>query len=355
MYKQTFRIDEDGAKIVPAGLKESIARQEEPRPSGKGREADRKKAAKARRKQTKARLKELKNPPPEPKPGAKSKAKSETRPKGKTGSKSAPGAEPKLEDTISFRVVADNSPKDRRKARRKRRSRAFLIFVIIIVVIAAVAYFGFPLQNVDISGNRFYGDDIVRTWILSDQHSDNALYVVLNHKFGRKAEIPFIDSVDIKMTGRTSIEIEVYEKPVIGCAYIGARSSYAYFDKDGIVSEMSAARMENVPVVEGLGVSDAQLYEPIEIANPEILRDLLELAVNLQQYELVPEIVEVDGDRMTLDYGDVSVVLGSSDFLSEKVIRLSYIMPIIGDKDWNGTLHLENWTYENTDVVFKKE
>ncbi len=348
MYKETFRIDEDGAKRVPAGLQESIAREDEPRPSGKGRAADRKKAAKTRRKQTKARLKELKNPPPEPKKPAKS-AKTSSKSKGK------PQAEPKLEDTVSFRVVADNSPKDRRKARRKRRSRSVIIFLVILVILAAVAYFGFPLQKVDISGNKFYGDDIVRTWILSDEHADNALYVVLNHKFGRKEEIPFIDSVDIKMTGRTSIEIEVYEKPVIGCAYIGARSSYAYFDKDGIVSEMSAARMENVPVVEGLGANDAELYKTIEIGNPDVLRELLGLAVNLQQYELVPDTVIVEGDKMTLDYGGVSVLLGDSEFLSEKVIRLSYIMPTIVDREWRGTLHLENWTYENTDVVFKKE
>ena len=208
-------------------------------------------------------------------------------PKSKNKDKNKPQTEQKLEDTISFKVVADNSPKDRRRARQKRKARFFLVLFLSLAILSAVAYFGFPLQTVAITGNKFYGDDIVRMWILNDKHSDNVLYVVLNHQFGRKEEIPFIDSVDIKMTGRTSIAIEVYEKPVIGCSYIGTRSSYAYFDKDGIVSEMSAARMDKVPVIEGLGINDAELYKAIEIANPDILRDLLDLAVHLQEYELV--------------------------------------------------------------------
>ena len=38
--------------------------------------------------------------------------------------------------------------------------------------------------------------------------------------------------------------------------------------------------------------------------------------------------------------------------MSEKVMRLSYILPKL--EGMTGTLHLEDWNTENTDIVFEK-
>ena len=52
-------------------------------------------------------------------------------------------------------------------------------------------------------------------------------------------------------------------------------------------------------------------------------------------------------------HSDYNISLGSSSYLEEKLERLSYILPEI--EGMQGTLHLENFSPNNTDVVFEKQ
>ena len=45
--------------------------------------------------------------------------------------------------------------------------------------------------------------------------------------------------------------------------------------------------------------------------------------------------------------------MGNEENLSQKIIRLSSILPQLAGL--KGTLHLENWTEETVDIVFDKE
>ena len=53
-----------------------------------------------------------------------------------------------------------------------------------------------------------------------------------------------------------------------------------------------------------------------------------------------------------LTYGTVKVSMGSLEFLTQKVERLAKIKPQL--QGMEGTLHLENWTEETTNIVFDK-
>jgi len=44
--------------------------------------------------------------------------------------------------------------------------------------------------------------------------------------------------------------------------------------------------------------------------------------------------------------------LGTTTNLAQKTKRLPYILPYLDGK--SGTLHLEDWTEENTDIVFEE-
>ena len=52
-------------------------------------------------------------------------------------------------------------------------------------------------------------------------------------------------------------------------------------------------------------------------------------------------------------YGDIRIIVGNEENLSQKIIRLSSILPQLAGL--KGTLHLENWTEETVDIVFDKE
>ena len=51
-------------------------------------------------------------------------------------------------------------------------------------------------------------------------------------------------------------------------------------------------------------------------------------------------------------YGNVSVIIGDTTKLTRKIERLKAIMPSLEGK--SGTLHLESWTEETTNIVFDK-
>ena len=48
---------------------------------------------------------------------------------------------------------------------------------------------------------------------------------------------------------------------------------------------------------------------------------------------------------------DITVNVGSADNLTDKIMRLQYILPQLTNQ--TGTLHLENWSNENTDIIFE--
>ena len=84
------------------------------------------------------------------------------------------------------------------------------------------------------------------------------------------------------------------------------------------------------------------------------LRQLLNLTQTLKKYELQPVEIAFDKNEGAILYYDgVQVVVGEEDYLSQKIIRLSHILPEL--EGMRGTLHLENWTEETTDIVFDKE
>jgi cell division protein FtsQ len=51
--------------------------------------------------------------------------------------------------------------------------------------------------------------------------------------------------------------------------------------------------------------------------------------------------------------GDVKVRLGNRSGLEEKLRRLAYILPMLDGK--KGTLHLEDFSENNTDIVFNSK
>ena len=53
-----------------------------------------------------------------------------------------------------------------------------------------------------------------------------------------------------------------------------------------------------------------------------------------------------------MSYGEITVLIGQAQNLNEKVVRLSHIMPKLDGQ--KGTLHLESWTENTTDIAFEK-
>jgi cell division protein FtsQ len=189
--------------------------------------------------------------------------------------------------------------------------------------------------------------------VLNDEYSWNSLYVLLKYTFIDIKDVPFIDTMEVKMLDPQTLKIKVYEKGLLGYLYIPAIGENEYFDKDGFVVETSTRIIENVPKMEGVNCDEVVLYERLPLDSQK-LREMLTLTQALKREGLEPDIIHFGLNQSpVLSYGNTEVWLGSIELLTQKVTRLTEILPNLNGVA--GILHMENWTEETANIIFEKE
>ena len=261
---------------------------------------------------------------------------------------------------MAERYEVDNKERKeflREKRRRKKKRKIILIillsFLAVIATAVLIVWKVFTVKTVVVEGNEHYSDKQIEKFVLSDDYSWNSLYVVLKYRFLETKEIPFVDTMEISLKNPHTLKVHVYEKGILGYLYIPTISQNAYFDKDGFVVETSKEIIEHIPQIEGLNCKKVVLYEKLPLKDEKILKSLLATTQTLKKNEIVPDKIMFDGNGdISLSYGSIEVLLGSSENLSKKILLLSYILPQLSGMQ--GTLHIENWTENTTDIIFDK-
>ena len=242
------------------------------------------------------------------------------------------------------------------RRRKKRRKIGLYILLILILLIAAGVFIVmnvFTVENVVVEGNELYSSTQIENMVLNDEYSWNSLYVDLKYRFVDIGEVPFVDTMEVSLDNPHTVHIKVYEKGMLGYLYINSIGQNAYFDKDGFVVETSTEVIDGVPKITGISCEEVVLYEKLKLENSDILRDLLNLTQTLKKYNLLPDEIQYDSNmEPVLYYGTIQVKIGSEDNLSQKVVRLSIILPQLDGL--SGTLHLETWTPETTDIIWDR-
>lgn len=237
--------------------------------------------------------------------------------------------------------------------RSHRGLKIFLVIVILAITIYVLLTKVFTVRDVTVTGNELYSDEQIKNSVLNDDYSFSTLYVYFRYKFGFGSKTPFIDSVEVAMNGPHGLDITVHEKGILGYIYIDAVGQNAYFDKDGFVVEITSSSIDDVPKVEGLNVSSVVLYEVLEMENADELNELLLLTSLLKKYDIHATQVEFDASgKMSAISGKITISIGTADYLTEKIMRLQYILDTEELEGKKGVLHLENWTTETTDIIF---
>ena len=225
--------------------------------------------------------------------------------------------------------------------------------IIVLIAIFLFVYFGCEIEKVTIKGNKLNEDAAIKNVLLDDEYSWNSVYVFLKYRLKKPETLPFIDSMEVSLTGPRSIEIRVYEKNMIGYLYVDSTGQYAYIDKDGIVEEVSTRVVEGIPEIKGLNVSEPVLFKVLPTDNNKVFKNLLALTLALSKYELMPKSISiVNVNSFSLQYDKITVLFGNAIKLNEKVARLQEILPKL-DK-MKGTLHLETWSNDESDIIFEK-
>jgi len=242
------------------------------------------------------------------------------------------------------------------KRRKQRLLKKVLIAVLVFMILTVIAVFVvinvFVVKNVKVEGNKLYDEQLITETVLNDEYSWNSLYVLLKYTFVDTKDVPFIDAMEVKLLDPQTLKIKVYEKGMLGYLYISTIGENAYFDKDGFVVETSTRIIENVPKVDGIACDEVVLYEKLPI-NDQKLREMLTLSQALKREGIEPDAIHFGLDQSpVVYYGSTEVWLGSIELLTQKVARLTEILPSLDGIA--GVLHMEDWTEESANIIFEK-
>lgn len=237
------------------------------------------------------------------------------------------------------------------------KSKKPVVILVVLFMIAAIVFGGYmlitkvyTLEELRIEGNEVYSDEQISEILTADEYSWSTLYMYFKYKYFNDEVIAFVDTMEPELNDPHTVTMKVYEKAILGYLFIESVGQYAYFDKDGFVVEISSEVIEGVPEVRGLAVERVVLYEQLDLENRGNLADLLLLAGMLKKHDISVRRIDFDTSGMSAYRGDVVISIGSSEYMTEKIMRLEKILPELSGK--KGVLHMETWTPQSTDIIF---
>lgn len=117
--------------------------------------------------------------------------------------------------------------------------------VAVIVLLALGAFFFlFRVDNVYVVGSTRYTDDQIKEYVLTTPMTSNTVLAMLFRKHTNAENIPFVDSFDLERVNAHTLRIHVNEKKIVG--YIAQGTDRLYFNKDGLVVEVTPMEQEEI-------------------------------------------------------------------------------------------------------------
>jgi len=233
---------------------------------------------------------------------------------------------------------------------RRRRILKNIGLLLALVVLVLAFLFLFRVRKVTVSGNSRYSSEQIEEGLLTDFFSKNTLVLWWTYKEGTIPDtMPYLESMEITVNSPFAVTVTVTEKELVGYFDTG---SYAYFDDSGVVLEITDTVYSDIPIVTGLSLGEVTLYQKVPTESSSQLRTILSL-LDLLDYQglTAKEIRFSENSDITVTIGYIDAILGQDEYLEEKVANLRAILDTMSGTT-AGTLHLENVTGKNEDIVF---
>lgn len=228
-----------------------------------------------------------------------------------------------------------------------------ILIAVLVIIICFNIIIRIKIRNIDITGNNNVSDTEIVTSLFDSDADRISLVFFLKNKFGPKKDILLVDSYDIKWLTPFSIVVTVKENPPI--AFIKRDIKNVYFDKDGVINELTEERKPGIMEVIGVSFKNYEKGSRLEISNAKTLKAILNITSFIKEQNLKAELLEIRQEEEFYIYmGNIIINMGNTDNMETKLLRLNDIYPNISHL--KGTLDLSNAKENMLDeqYIFKK-
>lgn len=238
---------------------------------------------------------------------------------------------------------------------KKRLKARTIIILIFLVLIAGLFLCAASLRITEITfvGNEKCKNEDMEDVLFQTEMDRNPFVFFIKSTMKEHKEIPFVEKYEVKMLSFTKFQVNVYEKSTIG--YLKYMGECMYFDKDGIVVEVTTSNLEGITLVEGIRFNQIVVNEKIPVENEETFDTVLDITQLIDHYQIPADYVDISEQlEITLYIGEVRVTLGKDDNdLSEKINDLSSMVSVL--ENVPGELNMTEYSKSNKGYTFKKD
>ena len=159
------------------------------------------------------------------------------------------------------------------------RTRVKILVAELIICVLLAAFFvvlnEFTITSIMVQGNEHYSSSQIKEIIENGWFGDNSLILSLKYRHKAFKDLPFVETMEVKIEDRHSVRVIVYEKALAG--YIKYLDRYMYFDKDGIIVENADVPTEGLPLVTGLEFDHITMFEPLPVGDKSVFQTILDV------------------------------------------------------------------------------
>ena len=100
--------------------------------------------------------------------------------------------------------------------------RIILIIIFILILTASGVIIASTLEEVKVKGNTYYTKEKLKNELQKYCVGGNTILSYLRIKYDKNITIPFVDELEVELTGFHSLMVTTTEKEVVGCLpYMG--------------------------------------------------------------------------------------------------------------------------------------
>lgn len=226
-------------------------------------------------------------------------------------------------------------------------------------MIAGAAYVvvtEFSVEDIEISGNYTYTNSEIIGAIKKEYYVPNVFCMIVENKVFHANYLPFIEEVTMSVSkdARHTLKVRVKEKMRAGVFEDVDFGKHIYFNDEGIAVESRIKLFDGVPIIKGVPFDKIVLGERIP-AEEEYFKTIVAITKKITTYSLGVSEIKFDAvNEITLILGDYEIYLGNSNYLENKMSRITPIVESLEKKKKVGRIDMSLLTDENDIITFKK-